>query len=99
MIMNRRPSERSISTTANIQLSDGNGQEFDISRELVLQENQDGTWLIYALRPKPSGANDGGEGMVSGSIKVSDHATMAFLIDLFTLLADPGGFEKGTASR
>ncbi len=99
--MSRQSHERSISTTAHIQMHDGTGQEFETYRELALQENQDGSWLVYALRPKrcaANDANDAGEGMVSGSIKVSDRATTAFLIDLFCLLADPGAFAKGTDS-
>lgn len=91
--MSKHAHERSISTTANIQLSDGNGQEFDTYRELVLQENQDGTWLVYAMRPKSSDTSSGGAHIGSGAIKVSDPETMRFLVDLFTLLADPGAFD------
>jgi hypothetical protein len=90
--MTRKLVERSISTTANISLADGHGQEFDTYRELVMQENTDGTWLVYAMRPGDSATDGSEEATVSGSIKVADEATRAFLVDLFSLLADPGAF-------
>ena len=90
--MTRRLVERSISTTANIYLADNHGQEFAKSRELVLQENKDGTWLVYALRPGNADVNGSEERIVSGSIKVVDEATKAFLVNLFSILADPGAF-------
>lgn len=90
--MTRKVVERSISTTANIYLADGHGQEFDTYRELVMQENEDGTWLVYALRPRTAEVDRLDDGIISGSIKVADEETRAFFVDLFSLLADPGTF-------
>lgn len=86
--------ERSITTVASILLADGHGQEFDTYRELVMQENRDGTWIVFALRPKTVDAGDSEEKIVSGSIKVDDEMTIAFLSRLFSLLADPGAFSE-----
>jgi hypothetical protein len=93
--MSKHAHERSISTTAYILMAEGTGQPIEIYRELVLQENEDGTWLVYTLRPKTAAEDHIEELTGSGSIKVEDHTTRRFLGDLFSLLANPEAFSEG----
>ena len=98
--MTRKVVERSISTTANIYLADGHGQEFDTYRELVMQENEDGTWLVYALRPRTAEVDRLDDGIISGSIKVADEETRAFLSIYSPCLPIPEPSERhGTQPR
>ena len=81
---------RRISTTAHITLEQGDTESLVVSRELVMDEDRDGTWLVYAVVPES--VDDAGERMVSGSIRVTDEAGKQLLGNLFTLLAGPGVF-------
>jgi hypothetical protein len=92
-VMTPQTHERSISTMANVVLDDGHGQKFNVHRELVMQENKDGNWLVYVVLPET--ADGTAESIVSDSVNVTEGATSQFLGELFSLLADPYG--SGTA--
>jgi hypothetical protein len=86
--MSTQTQTRTISTTADITLQQDGTAPLLVARELVLDEDTDGSWLIYAVIPET--VDDTGEGMASGSIRVTDEAGKQLLGKVFALLADPG---------
>ena len=81
---------RRISTTAAFTLEQGADQPFRVYRELVCDEDNDGSWTVYAVEPETVGSD--GEGMVSGAIRLRDKASVELVSNLFSMLADPGRF-------
>ncbi len=78
---------RTISTTADITLEQDGAAPLLVSRELVMDEDTDGAWLVYVVAPES--VNDSGEGMASGSIRVTHEVGKQHLSNIFALLADP----------
>ncbi len=86
---------RTISTTAVFTLEQGTDQMFGVYRELVCDEDNDGSWLVYTVEPETVGID--GEDKVSGSIRLRDKASVELVSSLFSMLADPGGFGPAPA--
>lgn len=86
--MSTQVQPRTIDTTAHITLQQDETAPLLVSRELVMDEDTDGSWLVYVVVPES--VDDSGEGMVSGSIRVTDETGKQLLGDLCGLLADPG---------
>jgi hypothetical protein len=92
--MNTQIQTRTISTTADITLHQDGTAPLLVTRELVMDEDTDGSWLVYAVVPES--VDDTGEGMASGSIRVTDEAGKRLLGKVFSMLADPASSRSRT---
>lgn len=81
---------RTISTTAHFTLEHEGRPTVTVFRELVADEDSDGSWLVYTV--EPSSVGDAGETMASASVRVKDEASVRLLADLFSMLAGPAVF-------
>lgn len=85
--MSKQTHERSILTEATFRITNHDGQQVEVRRDLLIWENTDAEWFISVGEPDATDDPEG-ELVASGMIRVPVEA-WATLDDLFTLVADP----------
>lgn len=80
-------SKQLVSTIGTFEFAQADKEPITVSRELVFDQDLDGSWLVYVAHPDT--VDDAGEDMVSSSIHVKDPQQVELISDIVAILIDP----------